>query len=68
MGRDRQHGELGRGQGPLGLVDDGDVVGPDRVAAAQRLADRLGVVVLLKGDRSVIAPPGGGAWVNPTGS
>lgn len=46
----------------------GQTVGPDRVAAAQTLADQLGVVALLKGDRTVVVPPGGPAWVNPTGS
>ena len=45
----------------------GEAVGSDRVAAARELAARLGVVVLLKGDRSVVAAPDGGAWVNPTG-
>jgi NAD(P)H-hydrate repair Nnr-like enzyme with NAD(P)H-hydrate dehydratase domain len=44
------------------------VVGPDRVAAARGLAQRLGVTVLLKGDRTVVADPDGDAWVNPTGS
>ncbi|GAA4201286.1 NAD(P)H-hydrate dehydratase [Actinocatenispora rupis] len=42
--------------------------GPDRVAAARGLADRLGVTVLLKGDRTVVAAPGGGCLVNSTGS
>jgi hydroxyethylthiazole kinase-like uncharacterized protein yjeF len=46
----------------------GEAVGADRVAATRRLAQRLGVVVLLKGDHSVIASPDGGAWVNPTGT
>jgi hydroxyethylthiazole kinase-like uncharacterized protein yjeF len=46
----------------------GQAVGPDRVAAALDLAQRLRVVVLLKGDRSVIASPDGGVWVNPTGT
>jgi hydroxyethylthiazole kinase-like uncharacterized protein yjeF len=46
----------------------GDQVGPDRLAAARELASRLGVVVLLKGDRTVVAAPDGTAWVNPTGS
>ncbi|HEY7223581.1 MAG TPA: NAD(P)H-hydrate dehydratase [Micromonosporaceae bacterium] len=46
----------------------GEVVGPDRVAAARGLAQRLGVTVLLKGDRTVVADPDGDAWVNPTGS
>jgi hydroxyethylthiazole kinase-like uncharacterized protein yjeF len=46
----------------------GQTVGPDRVGAARELAERLGVVVLLKGDRTVVAHPDGRAWVNPTGS
>jgi ADP-dependent NAD(P)H-hydrate dehydratase / NAD(P)H-hydrate epimerase len=46
----------------------GEQVGPDRVDAARQLAGRLGVVVLLKGDRTVVATPDGTAWVNPTGT
>jgi hydroxyethylthiazole kinase-like uncharacterized protein yjeF len=46
----------------------GDVVGADRPQAAWRLAVHLGVVVLLKGDRTVVAHPDGRTWVNPTGS
>jgi hydroxyethylthiazole kinase-like uncharacterized protein yjeF len=46
----------------------GEQVGPDRVDAARRLAARLGIVVLLKGDRTVVASPDGTAWANPTGS
>jgi len=46
----------------------GEQVGPDRVDAARRLAARMGVVVLLKGDRTVVAGPDGTAWANPTGS
>jgi ADP-dependent NAD(P)H-hydrate dehydratase / NAD(P)H-hydrate epimerase len=42
--------------------------GPDRVAAALRLAAALNVTVLLKGDRTVVATPDGVAWVNPTGA
>lgn len=40
----------------------------DRVAAARTCAARFGAVVVLKGARSVIAPPEGPAWVNPTGN
>jgi hydroxyethylthiazole kinase-like uncharacterized protein yjeF len=43
-------------------------VGPDRVDAARRLAAQLGVTVLLKGDRTVVATPEGIAWANPTGT
>jgi len=46
----------------------GDHVGPDRLDAARRLAARLGVVALLKGDRTVVATPDGTAWANPTGT
>src|SRR5262249_14822911 len=46
----------------------GDQVGPDRVEAARQLAGRLGIVVLLKGDRTVVATPDGTAWANPTGT
>jgi ADP-dependent NAD(P)H-hydrate dehydratase / NAD(P)H-hydrate epimerase len=46
----------------------GEAPGPDRVAAAQKLASWTRSVVLLKGDRTVIAAPDGEAWVNPTGS
>jgi hydroxyethylthiazole kinase-like uncharacterized protein yjeF len=46
----------------------GQAPGSDRVDAAARLARQLGAVVVLKGDRTVVAQPDGGAWVNPTGS
>jgi ADP-dependent NAD(P)H-hydrate dehydratase / NAD(P)H-hydrate epimerase len=53
----------------------GQPVGDDRVAAARRLADRAGAVVLLKGPATVVAEPAGardpgGARValNPTGT
>jgi hydroxyethylthiazole kinase-like uncharacterized protein yjeF len=46
----------------------GETVGADRLAAARGLAQRLGVVTLLKGDRTVVAHPDGRAWVNPTGT
>lgn len=42
--------------------------GPDRVAAARRLADALGATVLLKGHVTVVAEPGGGrTYLNPAG-
>ncbi|MCW2599156.1 MAG: carbohydrate kinase, YjeF related protein [Frankiales bacterium] len=46
----------------------GHVVGPDRIAAARRLAGELGVHVLLKGDATVVVGPDGPARVNTTGS
>jgi hydroxyethylthiazole kinase-like uncharacterized protein yjeF len=42
--------------------------GPDRVEAACGLAAQMNATVLLKGDRTVVASPGGEAWVNPTGT
>jgi hydroxyethylthiazole kinase-like uncharacterized protein yjeF len=41
--------------------------GPDRVGAALRLAARMDAVVLLKGDRTIVATPDGRAFANPTG-
>jgi hydroxyethylthiazole kinase-like uncharacterized protein yjeF len=41
----------------------GEPVGPDRVAAARRLAHRLSAVVLLKGASTVVASPTGVALV-----
>src|SRR5581483_677340 len=46
----------------------GEPPGPDRVGSALSLAAELNAVVLLKGDRTVVAAPDGTAWVNPTGS
>jgi hydroxyethylthiazole kinase-like uncharacterized protein yjeF len=46
----------------------GDRVGPDRVEAARQIAAQLGAVVLLKGDRTIVATPDGMAWANPTGT
>ncbi|MDQ1662708.1 MAG: ADP-dependent NAD(P)H-hydrate dehydratase / NAD(P)H-hydrate epimerase [Blastococcus sp.] len=42
--------------------------GTDRVAAVRRLAADLGVVVLLKGEATVVADPGGTVYVNGTGT
>ncbi|WP_213452771.1 NAD(P)H-hydrate dehydratase [Rhizomonospora bruguierae] len=46
----------------------GEAPGADRVAAALRLAAWVNAVVLLKGDRTVVATPDGRAWANPTGT
>ena len=40
----------------------------DRVGAARRLAPTQGVVVVLKGARTVVAAPGGEVSINPTGN
>jgi NAD(P)H-hydrate epimerase len=45
----------------------GEAVGDDRVAAARRLAERAGAVVLLKGSRTVVSDPTGRAALNTTG-
>jgi ADP-dependent NAD(P)H-hydrate dehydratase / NAD(P)H-hydrate epimerase len=41
--------------------------GDDRVGATRALADRLGATVLLKGNVTVIADPGGPVYLNPAG-
>ncbi len=45
----------------------GSPPGPDRVGATRRLADQLGVTVLLKGNVTVIAEPGGPVYLNRAG-
>jgi NAD(P)H-hydrate epimerase len=40
----------------------------DRIGIARRFAAERNVVVVLKGDRTVIAFPDGRAWINPTGT
>jgi hydroxyethylthiazole kinase-like uncharacterized protein yjeF len=45
----------------------GSPPGDDRVGAARRLADRLGATVLLKGNVTVIAEPGGPVFLNRAG-
>jgi hydroxyethylthiazole kinase-like uncharacterized protein yjeF len=42
--------------------------GSDRIGSARRLAAELDCVVLLKGDATVVADPGGTAYVNATGT
>lgn len=41
--------------------------GADRVAATRKLADQLGATVLLKGNVTVVAEPGGPVYLNPAG-
>ena len=45
----------------------GSPPGADRVGATRRLADQLGVTVLLKGNVTVIAEPGGTVYLNRAG-
>ena len=45
----------------------GEAPGADRVGAACKLATWINAVVLLKGDRTIVATPSGEAWANPTG-
>jgi ADP-dependent NAD(P)H-hydrate dehydratase / NAD(P)H-hydrate epimerase len=40
----------------------------DRIGVARQFASEHQVIVVLKGDRTVIARPDGEAWVNPTGN
>lgn len=40
----------------------------DRVGTARRFAAEHRCVVVLKGHRTVVAEPGGTAWINPTGN
>jgi NAD(P)H-hydrate epimerase len=40
----------------------------DRVGAARALATARAVTLVLKGERTIIAFPDGGVWINPTGS
>jgi hydroxyethylthiazole kinase-like uncharacterized protein yjeF len=46
----------------------GEAPGADRAGAAARLAAWTNAVVLLKGDRTIVATPAGEIWANPTGS
>jgi hydroxyethylthiazole kinase-like uncharacterized protein yjeF len=45
----------------------GNLPGDDRVGACQKLADTFGATVLLKGNVTVIAEPGGPVFLNPAG-
>jgi NAD(P)H-hydrate epimerase len=55
-------GELAR-LGGLGR----DALAADRIGEARRLAGEWGVVLVLKGAATVVAAPGGDAFINPTG-
>ncbi|MDY7087111.1 MAG: NAD(P)H-hydrate dehydratase [Actinomycetota bacterium] len=46
----------------------GEAPGHDRAGAALKLASWMNAVVLLKGDRTIVATPGGEVWANPTGT
>jgi hydroxyethylthiazole kinase-like uncharacterized protein yjeF len=46
----------------------GEDPGADRMAAACKLASWTNAVVLLKGDRTIVATPAGEVFANPTGS
>jgi ADP-dependent NAD(P)H-hydrate dehydratase / NAD(P)H-hydrate epimerase len=41
--------------------------GDDRVTATRKLADRLGATVLLKGNVTIVAEPGGPVYLSPAG-
>jgi hydroxyethylthiazole kinase-like uncharacterized protein yjeF len=45
----------------------GSPPGDDRIAATRTLADQFGATVLLKGNITVIAEPGGSVYLNPAG-
>jgi ADP-dependent NAD(P)H-hydrate dehydratase / NAD(P)H-hydrate epimerase len=45
----------------------GAAPGDDRIAATRRLADQFGATVLLKGNVTVVAEPGGPAYLNRAG-
>lgn len=45
----------------------GSPPGDDRVGATRKLADHLGVTVLLKGNVTVVAEPGGPVYLNAAG-
>ncbi|WP_305786169.1 NAD(P)H-hydrate dehydratase [Symbioplanes lichenis] len=73
---DGQHAEYLRREAPLVVTPHdreferlaGELPGADRMEAAARLARKLNGVVLLKGDRTIVAAPSGETWANPTGT
>jgi hydroxyethylthiazole kinase-like uncharacterized protein yjeF len=46
---------------------NGSPPGDDRIGATRRLAEKFGATVLLKGNVTVIAEPGGPVYLNPAG-
>ena len=62
-------GEFARLASGAGLPATSDKAPPgeDRVAATRRLADHFGATVLLKGNVTVVAEPGGPVYLNPAG-
>ena len=62
-------GEFARLAAGAGLPATSDQAPPgdDRIAATRRLADQFGATVLLKGNITVIAEPGGPVYLNPAG-
>jgi hydroxyethylthiazole kinase-like uncharacterized protein yjeF len=56
-------GEMGRLIGKSAKEIQGD-----RLAVAQQFAAKSAAVVVLKGDRTIIAFPDGETWINPSGS
>jgi ADP-dependent NAD(P)H-hydrate dehydratase / NAD(P)H-hydrate epimerase len=73
---DGQHADDLRRDAPLVITPHdgefkrlaGEAPGADRVSAACRMAAWTNAVVLLKGDRTIVATPGGEVWANPTGT
>jgi hydroxyethylthiazole kinase-like uncharacterized protein yjeF len=73
---DGQHAEDLRRDAPLVITPHdgeftrlaGESPGSDRAGAACKLAAWINGVVLLKGDRTIVATPAGEVWANPTGS
>ncbi|WP_127499745.1 NAD(P)H-hydrate dehydratase [Actinoplanes solisilvae] len=71
-----QHAEDLRRDAPLVITPHdgefrrlaGEAPDPDRVGAALKLASWMRAVVLLKGDRTIVATPSGEVWANPTGT
>lgn len=75
LGRLRRRFERGRttvltphpGEAARLLATDAASINGDRVAAARRLAEESGAVVVLKGAGTVVAAPGGRVLIVPTG-